>query len=230
MIYLRPIPDPVHKRNHTLMITQSTDYKIENKVTGNSVVTQINIVEMNTGVDKDGYMHGKSIGVVPPEYVESIYRHLEFQAACAHYGELINQKLLNFLIRYYPHLKDELLEKDFMKLRDDLSEIIKTDDRFYGIERLNTSNSRKTFRKLFAEFIEDRNIYTHGSLNYRTNDNKILLKYIDKHNKKFTYAEINLEIMESYEELFSYLNKIIADLGKQLGIIEESEFKSHKSV
>jgi len=229
MIYLRPIPDPVHKRNHTMILTQSTDYKIEDKVAGTSIITQINVVEMNTELDKDGYMHAKSFGIIPPEYVETIYRHLENQATCAHYGELINQKLLNFLIHYYPKLKDELLEKDFMKLRDDLSEIIKTDDRFYGIERLNTSNARKTFRRLFAEFIEDRNIYTHGSLNYRPNDNKIFLKYIDKHNKKFTYSEINLEIMESYQELFSYLNKIIADLGEQLGIIEENDFKMRKS-
>jgi hypothetical protein len=217
MEYLRPVPDEIHTRPNTLVITKTTDYSITDKTTGRSTITRIKIAEMNTGLDKDGYMYGKAIGEIPMEYIEAIYRYQEFQMQLAHYGELVYQRLLSFLISYYPSQTKGMLKKGFMTLRDKLSETINKDERLHSISEFNTPESRKSFGKLFAEFIEDRNIYEHGSLVYRTNDNKVLMHYIDRKDEKYSYKEINLNIMESYKEVFHYLNKTLEKLSNRLG-------------
>lgn len=226
MIYLRPIPDPVHKKNHTLIVTKTTDFQITDKATSKTITTPISVVEMNTGLDKEGYMHAKTPAVIPTEVVETIYRHLEFKMVCAHYGEVINERLLSFLIQYYPTKMNELLKKDFMQLRNDLSDILKSDERLYTIERLNTSRSRKTFRQLFAQFIEDRNIYTHGSFVYRTNDDKLLVHFIDKQSGKYTYSVVNSDIMQSFEELYHFLKSILAELRELVGKLDKEKRNS----
>lgn len=220
MIYLRPISDYLHQSKDSMTLTNKTDYKIEDKTTGKIIVTQINMMQVTIGRDKDGNIHGQIDKVIPNEFVESIYRHLEKKNICGHYGEIINQKLLSFLTNYYTESDKELLQKDFMKLRDYLSDIIKKDVRFHSIEKLNSNTSRKTFTRLFAQFIEDRDIYTHGSLIYRVNDNKILIKYINKPNREFSYAVINFEIMISYENLYLYLKELLTELSNQLGRIK----------
>ncbi len=222
MNYLRPIPDDLDQRPHTLTLTQSVDYSIFDKISGDTIFTRINIVVINSELDKDGNMYAKSIGKIPEEYVSAIYNHLIAKKDCSHYGELINQRLLSFLISYIHKQKKTFLKKGFMTLRDNLSDIIKTDKRFYTIDELNTQESRESFRKLFAQFIEDRNIYTHGSLVYRINDNKILIHCIEKNRTKYSYFEVNIRIMSSYVELFKYLNNILDKLGNKLGELSRS--------
>ena len=230
MKYQGPIPDRLHKRKNSFIVTKEQDFTITDHSIGKTFETRINIVEMNSGVDENGYLKGKSIGEIPLEIIENILKHSDLKSHCSQLGEILNQKLLSFLIQYFPDSrKNELMDKDFMNLRNEFREIIKKDERFYDVTRLQTANSRKTIRRHFTNFIEDRNIYTHGSLQYRTNDSKVLIKYIDKPNKEFTYSEISLDIMNSYEELYNLLNKILIDMRNQLTKTRIKENESEKN-
>jgi hypothetical protein len=216
MKYLRPIPDEVNLRPNTLVVTKWGDYSILDNKTGRTTIVRINVAEMNTGLDEEGYMHGKTMATIPMNIIETIYNYQGIKSACANYGELINENLLSFLISYYPKSRIPLLKKGFMTLRDKLSEIINKDLRFHTIEEFVTPESRKSFGRLFAEFIEDRNIYTHGSIVYRTNDNKILIHYVDRKHPRYAYSEINSDIMKSYEELYLHLSRTLHELTKRL--------------
>lgn len=103
-----------------------------------------------------------------------------------------------------------------MKLREKFCEILKSDERFYVIDNLKNPNIRKTFRKLFTQFIEDRNIYTHGALYYRFNDSKIMLKAICKSEGSYEFRIIDKKILKSYIDLYCFLDKTIKDMSELL--------------
>lgn len=217
MIYRRPQIEKRSKKGPTFTVTESVDYKIADYKSGYTFPKKILVTQNFTEVAQDGYIYGKSVGKIPPEIISMIVEYSDLISKGCQVAEALNQKLLKLLIKYDSNgSKDELIICDFMNLRDRLSDIVKEDSRFHDIERLRTSGSRKTFRKLFAEFIEDRNIYTHGEMLYRINDKVILMRFINKKERNFSICIITKDIVYSFFSLYEYLNSILKDMEKKI--------------
>lgn len=141
-----------------------------------------------------------------------INKHIAFSELthrCTRIAESLNRQLISFLRSYYlnnPSKVASLLNLDFMRLRDRLSDIIKNDKSLHNLEQLNTKDKRKKFTSVFFGFIEDRNIYTHGHLHVRLDDMAIVITYIDKAAGRYVMCEVDEEVFESYFEIFNYLS------------------------
>ncbi len=217
MIYIKPVLEKKDKRKQTFGVTQTIDYKITDHITGHIFPKKILVTENFTEVASDGWIYGKSQGNISDDIISHVLEYSDLIAKGCQIAEALNQKLLNFLIAYgKSDSKADLLICDFMTLRDKLSVIIKGDSKFHNIERLQTGSLRRTFRKLFAEFIEDRNIYTHGEILYRINDKAILMRYINKKEKDFSMCLITKECIYSFYALYDYLNRTLNEMRERL--------------
>ncbi|QHT68986.1 hypothetical protein GXP67_21190 [Rhodocytophaga rosea] len=137
---------------------------------------------------------------------------------CIRVAETLNDILRQVLLEYYDVFQrpnvDQLYTMDFMKLRDTLSDIIQKDHIFHNIEILKEKHSRKEFTRTFAAFIEDRNIYTHGHLHIRVNDDAVIITSIDKQNSKQIYWQVNQEIIQSFFDTYIVLKNVIFQISQ----------------
>ncbi len=147
-------------------------------------------------------------------------KFLDLKHRCIRVAENLNETLRSFLTQYSNinnlNEKETLYKLDFMKLRDRLSEIVKKDEQFRQIELLSSNQNRKYITKTFTEFIEDRNIYTHGHLHIRLNDGLVLISYIDKKYNKHACCIINAEIIQSFFDTYKTLNDTVSKMIQHL--------------
>ena len=97
---------------------------------------------------------------------------------------------------------------DFMKHRDFLSEILKSNE-LKGKNVLENLYLIKEVRKTLCQFIEDRNKYTHGVLHYNTKRNIAVLEYKDSKDQKSIYAKLDQSILVSYINCYSFLSTFL---------------------
>lgn len=118
---------------------------------------------------------------------------------------------LTSIFEKYDNEEKKYVKLDFMTHRQLLSDIIKSKK----IHRINVVSSEydiKSVRRAMNDFILERNKYTHGELLYWYPKKKTLLEY--RNSKGETeYAELNMDILNSYSECYvsldKYLNKIM---------------------
>lgn len=110
----------------------------------------------------------------------------------------------------YDNEEKKYVKLDFMNHRELLSDIIKSKK----IDRINAVSSEydiKSVRCAMNDFILERNKYTHGELLYWYPERKTLLEYRNSKGET-VYAELNMDILNSYSECYvsldKYLNKI----------------------
>ena len=92
--------------------------------------------------------------------------------------------------------KEDLSGLDFMKLRDRLSNILKTEKKIEAMDELSTSGKMKAFTKSFFRYITDRNIYTHGELSLDIAGSQFIIHV--KVEGKEDYYKIDRIILESH--------------------------------
>ncbi|MBJ7882957.1 hypothetical protein [Gelidibacter salicanalis] len=133
---------------------------------------------------------------------------------CSSVAENLNDNLRSFLTQYYENDKQSkhINNLSFSELRDCLSDILKKDNRFFSIEGLLMPEQRKSFRRLFADFITDRNIYTHGKLCLRLDDDSIFLFYAKRNRDGLWGCIINEDIVDSYFKTYTYISDIIGKM------------------
>ncbi len=158
--------------------------------------------------------------VMEPSQNQKVIEITKMISSTCRLAENLNHDLLDYLRVYYFKRDEEMYETvlklDFMKQRDVLSEIIKKDKSIHDLERLNSSSSRKMFRKLFCQFIEDRNIYTHGDIFYYHNENMVLIEYLSKGEEKEKYCIVDKEVIKSHMDLFNYLRNNLGIMRKHI--------------
>ncbi|MEP6846929.1 MAG: hypothetical protein ABI861_13035 [Panacibacter sp.] len=137
-------------------------------------------------------------------------KYIKVQQNCVTVAEETNDMLKSFLANYYLKTKNIAATPfmdDFAFLRKQLSEIL-TNEKSFHLKQLSTGQQRKEFRRLFAEFIEDRNIYTHGKLHVRINDLALIIRYDDR-KKGYVTKIVDSEIMQSFLSVSIYLKERI---------------------
>lgn len=143
-------------------------------------------------------------------------KFLDLKHRCIRMAENLNENLRSFLSQYSDinnlHEKDTLYKLDFMKLRDRFSEIVKKDQQFGHIDLLNSNPNKKNLTKTFTEFIEDRNIYTHGHLHICLNDGLILITYVDKKYNNHACCIVDGEIIQSFYTTYKTLNETVSKM------------------
>lgn len=104
-------------------------------------------------------------------------------------------------------------EFTFNELRNLLSCIIKTDDKFHIIKELSTPEKRNDFTKILDEYIIDRNSYTHGYLFFLYPDFKPILE-VRPPNEQLHFIMIDdntiTDYMMTHKEISKVLKKITA--------------------
>ena len=151
-------------------------------------------------------------------------KFLDLKHRCIRMAENLNENLRSFLSQYSDinnlNEKDMLYKLDFMNLRDRFSKIVKGDQQFRHIDLLNSNPNRKNLTKTFTEFIEDRNIYTHGHLHIRLNDSLILITYVDKKLNKHACCIVDGEIIQSFFDTYKTLNETVSKMMQHQTLIK----------
>jgi len=153
---------------------------------------------------------------VPPLKDETIELYHSFQSLinhCNNNAEVLNNQLRDFVltIKDLNQTKEEIMAKDFMSLRDILSDFLKTNTIIKAQDLFNTREKIKAITSTFHRYISDRNIYTHGILKLRFPEKVFVMQYIE--NKRITvYAELSIEILKSNLSVSEELANILAQI------------------
>ena len=119
---------------------------------------------------------------------------------------------INSIFAKYDNEEKNYKKLDFMTHRNLLSDIIKSKK----IDRINKASEGyhiKLVRSSLNDFILERNKYTHGELLYWYPERKTLLEY--KNSKGETeYAELNMDILNSYLECYVKLDKYLSEIAE----------------
>jgi hypothetical protein len=117
---------------------------------------------------------------------------------------------LSLIFAKYDNETKKYAKLDFMSHRELLSDIIKS-KKIDLINKVSAEYDIKSVRCSLNDFILERNKYTHGELLYWYPEKKTLLEYRDSKGE-IEYAELNMDILNSfskcYIELDKYLSKI----------------------
>lgn len=180
-----------------------------------SLVDWGNISSINTTIDPNYLLNKNFIPVIADLEVTL--------GLCSRLGECLFQdlislndslKYLSVAQRYLAKTKEDgttkiVYEKmDFMKHRDFLSEILKSNE-LKGKNVLEDLYLIKEVRKTLCQFIEDRNKYTHGVLHYNTKRKIAVLEYKDSKDQKSIYAKLEQSILVSYINCYSFLSTFL---------------------
>jgi hypothetical protein len=143
-------------------------------------------------------------------------RYLKFQSIIGHCvinGEGINNQLRELLLSIHvPYTKEEILQMDFMRLRDVFSSFLKRYTEIHNELNFNSEKQRSSMTKLMFTFITDRNIYTHGLLRIQRPEETFVIDYIE--NKKVKVrVEVTLQVLESFLQISSLLKSLLNEIG-----------------
>ncbi len=153
---------------------------------------------------------------VPPLSEETIQIYHTFQNLinyCNNNAEALNNQLREFIltIKNLNHTKENILAKDFMGLRDILSDFLKKNEIVKTHDLFNTTEKIKAITSVFHRYISDRNIYTHGVLKFRFPDKQFVMQYIEN-KRAVVYAVLSTEILQSNLNVSNELRNILTEL------------------
>src|SRR5690554_1032825 len=103
----------------------------------------------------------------------------------------------------------------FGNLVNILRNIVKTDSSFYSIQDLSSESKRKEFRKIYVDYVEDRDFFTHGILFFEYPGFNPVLKVKSKNGEEF-FINYSKEIFLSNLTTFNYLYDIVEEMNEQL--------------
>ncbi|MXV53321.1 hypothetical protein GS399_20340 [Pedobacter sp. HMF7647] len=205
--YKRPVI--VTKPSSGLIIKVMNTVWLKEVISGVTIPYEMSCFrEINTPIDKPIQSYIAEQKLVDEHNVKQA-SFIMLKLHCVRVAELLKQKLLSFLIFYYRDdstiTKEYLIGLDFMNLRNILSKIVKSSASFSDIPTLGSKHIIKLFTKTFHNFIEDRNIYTHGTLVTNIDTHDVAIEYL-LGNQEVTCIVSN-DILQSF--FFTY--KILDD-------------------
>lgn len=103
----------------------------------------------------------------------------------------------------------------FGNLVNILRNIVKTDNSFHSIPGLSSESKRKEFRKMYFDYVEDRDYFTHGILFFEYPGFMPILRVKGKNGEEF-FINYSKEIFLSNLTTFNYLFDIVEEMIKQL--------------
>lgn len=100
-------------------------------------------------------------------------------------------------------------------LKNILGLIVKTDTSFYNIEEFKDPNKRKQFRRIYENYVLDRDRFTHGKLYFLYPDFNPVLRVRGNDGKDF-YITYSKEIFLSNLETFDFLEVVLSKMKQVL--------------
>jgi hypothetical protein len=132
--------------------------------------------------------------------------------SCVDNAEDIKSRLLEILThsrhRKNNVEKEELMRTPFKKLKNLFMNDVLTTKIYKEFTTLNSTAKLKPFWKIFDDFIEDRNKYTHGHLCVIRPSFDYAIEFIDNDNKS-KYANISKEVFVSYCACYMAIREVI---------------------
>lgn len=192
--------------------TRNQQYTYTEPFTNITVSKNMKIVAFGDGGENPYKGSKLAIHTNPPTESELLQYHtLQTHINhCINNGETINFELRSLLMTAFakkPVDKSLISEMDFMNLRDKFSEFIKSFQPLKAIEPYKNKKELKKITKTFTQFILDRNIYTHGQLVFNDADRTYYMQYLK--GTKEAYAQINQEILNSYNQVYTQLHSFL---------------------
>lgn len=144
-------------------------------------------------------------------------------ASCAQLGERLFEHLISINTRLksipelsalYEPYEEKFKKMDFSKHRDLFSDLIKS-GKLKWLDELMAAYHIKSVTKTFAQFIKDRNKYTHGHLLYWYDKKLTLLRYRNDA-LQTEYGILNSEILNAYIQVYIELDEILGQIANKL--------------
>jgi len=206
---LRPVPFKNTKM--TLIFAVNSVYEYADPLLNVTIFKTLRTITLgefgypgeNTNVDLDK----------PIEEQLQVYSAMQsLVKTCVDNAEDIKDRLLEILLN--PRLKknnaekEELMKMSFKKLKNLFLNDILSTKIYKEFIKLNSTAKLKPFWKIFDEFIEDRNKYTHGHLCIIRPNFDYAIEYMDIPNKG-KYAHISKEVLVSYCTCYMAIREVI---------------------
>lgn len=137
---------------------------------------------------------------------------------CAEMAEALCDSMREYFFNHYKYIipkKDALarsIDLDFGQMPGDLYGIMTRDPYLVCEKYFSEEGSQVAFRKLFQEFVEDRNRYVHGKIAYLPNGGTIGLLTYDRSIKKRRYFYLTTEVFKSYVAAYMHLKAALRAL------------------
>lgn len=205
-------PESVINSEMTAIISKATDITIRDNNLGVDVTRNITITffapftpredgTMKSDIDVKSVMRN-----ITNEEVENFHLFQQIMQNCITSAEAIFRKLRNVLTSIYTVKREEVdfVDHDFMRLRDILSDLLKSEKNNERLTALFSNSNKKKFTKSFFNYITDRNIYTHGQLSIDVENKRFLVH--SKVNGKESYYVVDREILQSHLNYYSFLS------------------------
>lgn len=159
-----------------------------------------------------------AIPAVVPMTDEILAAYHSFQSLMNHannIAETLNNRLRDFLmtVKEIKVSKEDLMAMDFMTLRGVFSDFLNGYTAIKQEANFDTKEKRKNITSTFFKYIEDRNIYTHGTLKLRRPDETFVIQFI-LHRKHKLYAEVSADILKSNLAVGKWLLGIISEINR----------------
>jgi hypothetical protein len=157
-----------------------------------------------------------TIPAVVPMTDDIIESYHAFQSLINHannLAETLNNRLRDFLltIKELTLSQEELMRMDFMTLRGIFSDFFHSYRQIKQQENFSDKEKRKNITSTFYKYIEDRNIYTHGTLKLRRPDEVFVIQFIFQRKHKL-YAEVNADILKSNLAVGKWLIMLVSEI------------------
>jgi len=139
-----------------------------------------------------------------------------FLNICANTGEAVDDSLLDLLEKIIPERKVEFAKMDFLKRRDQFSDLIKKSEAIKKLQEFDSPTKRKTITTTFTQFVKLRNYYTHGKLILKYESEQYFIQFIDKSTGIKTICGIDRNILTSFLHTGTELIKLISLISRSI--------------
>jgi len=135
--------------------------------------------------------------------------------SCVDNAEDIKDRIHSIILeRTIPKSEEErvvLMKMDFMAVKQWFMDDIRSSKIYHDFSEFNSTKKLKPFSKAFNTFILDRNKYTHGKLCFNSPSFDYILEYIETPEQQVRYAELDIEILKSYNSCYKEILKVISE-------------------
>lgn len=135
--------------------------------------------------------------------------------SCVDNAEDVKNSIHNIIIRTQ-NSKDEeerktIMKMDFMAIKQWFMDDIRKRKIYKKFSEYDSTKKLKDFSRNFNNFIIDRNKYTHAQLCFISPNYDYAIDYIETPEQQNVYANINIEILKSYNEFYTKIQKVISE-------------------
>ena len=135
--------------------------------------------------------------------------------SCVDNAEDVKNTIHNIIIRTQTPKDEEerksIMKMDFMAIKQWFMDDIRNRKIYKEFSEYDSTKKLKNFSQNFNSFILDRNKYTHAQLCFISPNYDYAIDYIETPEQQNVYANINIEILKSYNEFYTKIQKVISE-------------------